>query len=111
MYGITKLVLFAYEKLPEGVVPEAVVISNMLSFFGPLRRSLGLLNHIQDTPWSQIFITLEEDFGVNYPRKPFHLWQGIESDDKDFFLRALKLDPALRPSAEELLNDPWFQSP
>lgn len=37
-------------------------------------------------------------------------WDGISELAKNFILRILDLDPACRPSATELLNDPWIQS-
>jgi serine/threonine protein kinase len=32
----------------------------------------------------------------------------ISTEDKEFVLRIMKLDPRDRPSAEELLEDKWF---
>lgn len=111
-YGITKLVIFAYDNLEEGVLPEVEVLANMLSYFGPL--SPGLVEHLKNSAWSQVLINLDQSFDQNTPRKPFALWRdipGLEPGDKEFLIRILNLDPGLRPSAEELLKDPWFQSP
>ncbi|EAW13304.1 putative serine/threonine protein kinase [Aspergillus clavatus NRRL 1] len=42
--------------------------------------------------------------------RPFHLTstQEICQEDKEFVLRAMKLDPRDRPSARQLLEDEWF---
>ena len=106
------MAIFAYDNLEEGVEPEIEVLANMLSYFGPL--PVGLVEHVRDTIWSQVLISLDESFDVNTPRRPFRLWrdiEGLEAGDKEFFGRILNLDPGLRPSAEELLNDEWFRSP
>ena len=99
------MVIFAYDELDHGVEPEVEVLSNMLSKFGPLPE--GLIEHIQDSVWSQVLTGLDQSFDANAPRKPFS-WidiEGLEPCDKEIFGRILKLDPGLRPPAEELLND------
>lgn len=111
VYGITKMVIFAYDELEDGVSPEVEVVSNMLSYFGPLPR--GLREHLHDSPWCQVLTMIDQSFDQNTPRKPFILWKNIEGicpGDKEFIGRILNLDPKLRPSASELLNDEWFSS-
>lgn len=106
------MVIFAYDDLEEGVLPEVEVLSNMLSYFGPL--PWGLIEHIKEATWCQVLTGLDESFDKETPRKPFSLWRDIEElnpGDKEFLGRILNLDPSLRPSAEELLNDQWFHSP
>ncbi|KAL8727174.1 MAG: hypothetical protein Q9166_006211 [cf. Caloplaca sp. 2 TL-2023] len=112
LYGITKMVVFAYDELEEGVLPEVEVLSNQLSYFGPLTR--GLLDLVGDSPWRQVLLNLNNSFDKDYPALPFSMWKdidGLEPGDKEFFLRIMKLDPDERPSAEELLEDPWFSCP
>lgn len=52
MYGITKMVIFAYDKLEDGVLPDGVlpevVLSSVLSYYGPLPPAL--IEHIKDSP-------------------------------------------------------------
>jgi hypothetical protein len=42
--------------------------------------------------------------------KPFHLTTEAEicKEDKEFVLKIMKLDPRDRPTAQELLEDKWF---
>ncbi|KAL8696805.1 MAG: hypothetical protein Q9201_007469 [Fulgogasparrea decipioides] len=111
VYAITKMVIFAYDKLEEGVMPEVEVLSNMLSYFGPLPP--GLIEHVRDSSWCHILAMLDQSFDKCTPRMPFALWKdvdGIEPGDKEFLGRILNLDPQLRPSAKELLEDEWFTS-
>lgn len=45
--------------------------------------------------------------------RPFHLTTAREicQEDKEFVLRAMKLDPRDRPTAQQLLEDKWFYHP
>lgn len=54
---------------------------------------------------------LEECTSGRYPVK-FHkpYWDNISDDAKNFILRCLILDPSQRPTATELLTDPWIIS-
>ena len=104
--------IFAYDQLEDGVLPEVEVLASMLSYFGPLPP--GLLEHVKDSPWSVVLMNLNESFDAENPATPFGLWtdiDGLETSDKEFIGRILNLDPALRPSAEELLKDEWFGRP
>jgi serine/threonine protein kinase len=42
--------------------------------------------------------------------RPFHMTTEREicREDRDFICKIMKLDPRDRPSAQELLEDPWF---
>lgn len=106
------MVIFAYDELEEGVLPEVEVLSNMLSYFGPLPEAL--VQHVNDSPWCQVLIALDQSFDKDNPRKPFSLWRdidGLEAEDKEFLRPLLNLAPRPRPAAEELLTHPWFSSP
>jgi len=103
------MVILAYDQLEDGVLPEVEVLINTLSYFGPL--PLALFNHMGDRHWSYTLVQLDQSFDEENPRMPFALWrdiEGLEPSDKEFFGRILNLDPGLRPSAEELLNDERF---
>ena len=106
------MVIFAYDTLEDGVLPEIEVLSSMLSYFGPLPAAL--IEHVKDSFWCPVLVGLDQSFDKNTPRKPFSLWRdiaGLERDDKKFLGRLLNLAPGLRPTAEELLKDLWFLSP
>lgn len=54
---------------------------------------------------------LDECTSGEYPvtfHKPY--WDCISQEAKNFILRAVTLDPRQRPTASELLNDPWIVS-
>ncbi|KAL8978580.1 MAG: hypothetical protein Q9205_005863 [Flavoplaca limonia] len=109
LYGITKFVPFAYGKLEEGVLPEVEVLTKQLSYFGPVPD--GLVKLMGDSVWAQVLVMLNNSFGEEQLAQPFCLWinvTSLDSSDKDFFLRVMKLDPAERPTAEKLLEDLWF---
>ncbi|KAL8860946.1 MAG: hypothetical protein Q9178_002701 [Gyalolechia marmorata] len=114
LYGITRRVVFAYDDLEEGVLPEVAVVENQLSYFGPLTKGLFDLMETRDSVWGSVFLNLMDSFDDENPPKPFALWKGIDEflpGDKEFFLRIMKLTPADRPTAEKLLEDPWFSLP
>ncbi|AJT93885.1 Cmk2p [Saccharomyces cerevisiae YJM1478] len=54
---------------------------------------------------------MEECTASRYP-VTFHMpyWDNISIDAKRFILKALRLNPADRPTATELLDDPWITS-
>ena len=54
---------------------------------------------------------LDECTSGDYPVK-FHkpYWDNISDDAKNFILKALDLNPQKRPTATELLDDPWITS-
>ncbi|KAI9723205.1 MAG: hypothetical protein M1828_004308 [Chrysothrix sp. TS-e1954] len=111
IYGIMKLVIFAYDEVGDDVIPAVSVAANQLSYFGPL--PVGLALHLEEHVWSQVFTELHEGFSAENPRRPFALWSGFKSllpGDKEFIMRSVNLDPAARPTAEELLKDEWFDT-
>lgn len=49
----------------------------------------------------------------NVPKEEWSLFSRVSetelpSRDRDFICRIMKMDPRDRPTAKELLNDPWF---
>jgi serine/threonine protein kinase len=110
-----RMVIFAHDKLEDGVMPEVEVLSNMLSnmlsYFGPLPPAL--LEHVRDPQWCSVLTHLDQSFNTDNPRKPFSLWrdiEGLEAGDKEFFGQLLNLAPGNRPTAEDLLKHSWFSA-
>lgn len=88
------------------------MISNMLSYFRPLPP--GLMEHIGMSPWCHVLTSLGRNFGQNTHGEPYSFWRDIDGlgpDDEKIFRRVLNLDPMMKPSAEEVLNDQWLISP
>lgn len=105
------MVIFAYDELEEGVLPEVEVLSNMLSYFGPLPQAF--LEHIGDPQWCSVLVQLDQSFDTRSPRKLFAFWkniEGLEPGDKEFLAQLLNLDPGRRPTAADVLKHPWFSS-
>jgi hypothetical protein len=76
--------------------------------FGPFPVSY---NEIADKERLAVLTWIMENSPVE-SMKPFNLTTSREicEEDKDFVLKAMKLDPRERPSAQELLGDRWFDS-
>lgn len=108
---MTKQVIFAIEgeDLGEGEEPLAVVLERQISYFADEEGLNGLLMHLGDSPWCQVFKTLRDGFNITNPRKPNTLWKGIDKDFKDFLTGLTKFDPSKRLTAEEALQHPWFK--
>ncbi|KLU81012.1 hypothetical protein MAPG_00107 [Magnaporthiopsis poae ATCC 64411] len=98
----------------EGVKPddgayELTVVKRMYKPFGPFPESYGDSND----PTMSTIVDFIHSQGP--PEKPFVRTGPREFPpaDQAFILKIMKLDPRDRPTAEELLADPWFseQSP
>ncbi|KAK2041783.1 hypothetical protein LZ31DRAFT_471669, partial [Colletotrichum somersetense] len=79
-------------------------------FFGGETGFKGLLQHIyEEDPFFQRLIDLAADFGADRPRKPFALWQYVDTELRDLVTKMTNLDPARRITARKALVHPWFQ--
>ncbi len=61
----------------------AIVLERQLSYFSDVENLCGLLQHLGDSTWVQVFTVIAEGFNKEYPRAPFALWKDLESDFKD----------------------------
>jgi serine/threonine protein kinase len=68
----------------------------------------GLLQHLGDSPWSQIFTIVANGFSEELPRAPFALWKDLEPEFKDLVGKMTNIDPKRRVTANEALSHPWF---
>ncbi|KAH8723994.1 kinase-like domain-containing protein, partial [Phaeosphaeriaceae sp. PMI808] len=110
IYALTKRVIFAVEdgELGEGEEKLAIVLDRQLSYFSDLEGFNGLLQHLGDSPWVQVFTVIAESFSKDHPRTPSALWKGIEPDFKDLVGMMTNIDPKRRSTAHEALAHRWF---
>ncbi|KAK3986835.1 kinase-like protein [Cladorrhinum sp. PSN332] len=89
---------------PESEDYELTALQRMHRYFGPFPQSYQDFNR-EDTTAIVNFINAQGP-----PAKPFGRAGAGEFPpaDKEFILKIMKLDPRDRPTAEELLTDPWF---
>ena len=110
LYALTRWVIFAVgdDELKEGEEKLAVVLERQLSYFSDLESLGGLLQHLGDSPWAQIFTVIAEGFSKEHPRAPFALWQDIDPEFKDLVGKMTNIDPKRRITADEALSHQWF---
>ncbi|KAH7094906.1 kinase-like domain-containing protein [Paraphoma chrysanthemicola] len=110
IHAVTKRVIFAVadEELVEGEDKLAVVIERQLSYFSDPESLSGLLHHLDDSPWTQIFTIIASGFNHKRPRAPFALWNGLEPEFKDLIGKMTNIDPKKRITAIVALSHPWF---
>lgn len=83
------------------------ILYNHISYFADEDGFQGLLNHIgEKNDFFERFITIAPEVK---PRKPFSLWQNVDTDFRDLIVKMTNLDPARRITAREALEHPWFR--
>jgi serine/threonine protein kinase len=107
---LTRRVIFAVadEELKEGEDKLAIVLERQLSYFSDLESLGGLLQHLNNSPWTQIFTVIAEGFNEELPREPFALWKDIEPEFKDLVEKLTSIDPKRRITAHEAFSHRWF---
>jgi serine/threonine protein kinase len=96
------------EELGEGEDKLAIVIERQLSYFSDWESLQGLLQHLGDSPWTQIFDVIALSFGEENPRAPLALWKDIDPEFKDLVGKLTTVDPKRRITALEALSHRWF---
>lgn len=83
---------------------DRVVLERMHMFFGPFPITYKTLAPRETRDY---LATIMNSVGQ---RKPFHVIKDkeFELEDKAFVLKIMKLDPRDRPTAQQLLADPWL---
>ena len=73
IYAILKhVILYIDEKaLPEGELALAHILERQISYLVDPEGFDGLLRHLGDSPWCQVFETLLSGFNKENPREPF----------------------------------------
>ena len=97
----------------EGIEPELEIMGRLIAFFGPVPD--GLVTHIDDENWSKVIRAISEgtmDGGAVGPGR-FETWDekdypNLDPETKRFLLRMTNLDPSMRATMEELMEDPWW---
>ncbi|EFR00767.1 serine/threonine protein kinase [Nannizzia gypsea CBS 118893] len=109
--AIYKRVIFAVgeEELDDGVHPLSIVIERQISYFADNDGIDGLLKHLGDSPWVQVFEVIRDGFNEENPRRPFSLWKNVDEDFKSLICAMTKLDPGKRITAHEALAHKWFE--
>ncbi|KAL8928756.1 MAG: hypothetical protein Q9208_001534 [Pyrenodesmia sp. 3 TL-2023] len=111
IYAVLKRVIFAVdeEELREGEDVLSVVLTRQMSYFADLDGLHGLLKHLGNSPWCEVFHILAGGFGAENPRKPFAHWAKLDVDFKDLVVGLTKFDPSQRLTARDALAHPWFR--
>ncbi|CZS99067.1 uncharacterized protein RCO7_00432 [Rhynchosporium graminicola] len=86
------------------------VLAKQIAFFGPIPLSYFAFLPEDDERWE--FIGDTTQYIIDYKKwKPFAQAEDKElaEEDRTFICKIMKLDPRDRPTAKELLNDPWLR--
>lgn len=111
IYAVTKRVIFAVadEELEGGKVELlSVVLEHQISYLADQEGLDGLLEHLGDSPWADVFRVIRDGFGAENPRRPLALWGDVEADFKDLVAGLTNFDPKKRITAREALAHKWF---
>jgi serine/threonine protein kinase len=110
IYAVQEKILFAVDEneLGEGEEVLAHVLERQISYFADKDGLDGLLQHLGDSPWVEIFGVIRDGFNTDNPRRPFFLWEGVDEGFKDLVGCLTNFDPAQRVMAREALEHPWF---
>ncbi|KAM5489202.1 hypothetical protein MaudMau93_003699 [Microsporum audouinii] len=99
----------------DGIEPELEVMGRLISYFGPVPAEL--VAHIQDDDWGKVMMVISDSTMDGGPVGPgrFIGWKekdypNLDSEAKRMLLRIFNLDPAKRPTIEEILEDPWWNT-
>lgn len=90
-------------------------MGRLISYFGPVPAEL--VAHIQDDDWGKVMMVISDSTMDGGPVGPgrFTGWKekyypNLDSEAKRMLLRIFNLDPAKRPTIEEILEDPWWNT-
>jgi serine/threonine protein kinase len=103
-YVVLKRVIFAV-----GEEALSVVLERQISYFADEDGLNGLLKHLGDSPWCEVFQVIRDDFNKANSRKPFYLWKNVDVDFKDLVSGLTNFEPAKRLTAREALAHRWFR--
>ncbi|PWY66496.1 kinase-like protein, partial [Aspergillus sclerotioniger CBS 115572] len=86
---------------------EMKILARQCQFFGPFPVS-----YQEIAPVATLHVLMQVMRSLGGKQRPFARISEAEvsKEDKEFIIKIMKLDPRERPSAQELLDDEWFQS-
>jgi serine/threonine protein kinase len=85
------------------------ILRRHLSYFADRDGFNGFLQHIgEENPFYERVIALANDFPPGSYREPFESREDVDPVFRDLVVKMTRLDPALRITAQEALNHPWF---
>ncbi|TGJ77142.1 hypothetical protein E0Z10_g10739 [Xylaria hypoxylon] len=85
------------------------ILRRHLSYFADRDGFNGFLQHIgEDNPFYERVIAIANEFPPGNRRQPFESWDDVDPIFRDLVTKMTRLDPALRITAREALNHPWF---
>ena len=86
----------------------AIVLERQLSYLSDLKSLGGLLQHLGDSTWAQIFTVIAEGYNKEHHRAPFALWKDTDPEFKDLVGKMTNIDPKRRITGLEALSHRWF---
>lgn len=106
-----KRVIFAVgeDELGEGEDVLAHVLERQISYFADEKGLAGLLKHLGDSSWVQIFGVIRDGFNKDNPRRPISLWKDVDADLRHLIGGLTNFDPSKRLTAHEGLEHQWFK--
>jgi casein kinase II subunit alpha len=95
---------------PDDLTYPNHVFVEQIAYFGPFPLSYFEILPEDDERWEMVGDTTQYIID-NKKWKPFALVEDKELsvEDRTFICRIMKLDPRERPTARELLQDPWLR--
>ena len=109
------LVLKDYQALVKnGIMPEQEILHRHLLYFGPLPE--GLLKQVQDESWCEALrklsqmaeVTVNDDPGVRFEQWGEDVAPNLSPGAKSMISRMTNLNPAARPTIDEVLKHKWW---
>lgn len=85
------------------------VLRRQISFFGEKDGFQGLLQWVgEENPFFERLIELAGTFNATELREPFAMWHFVDAQFRDLVCRMTVLDSAMRVTAAQALEHPWF---
>lgn len=95
----------------EGVEHTEALMGLLIAFFGPLPQEL--VAHVNDEIWGEKMKKISENIDSEGLNWRFEDWKEeeypeLDPDTKRIISSTTKLDPAKRPTMEEIMTESWW---